>query len=418
MKVFKSDGMGVESVAITLRWLLEPECRDFSLEDLIIGTAMTGDEHATTVELYQRHILPLYRKHGVRYVQLARRGPHVEDGIVVLDDSRATQRLYAEGVHKLSQELLSAGTVPQFAQGKRLCSVKFKGWPLDTWLERQFGPRVLVALPEPAPLEAGSVIYRMTKRQRKKLEKGAHIPTQSFRHVMGYNAEEEFRITRDKSYSTEDRLSEYPLQVWRWTREKCEQYIFEKLGVWWPKSCCKWCPFTRGKEDAIERMLREGNALEALLVEHTSLALNPRSTLYATGTLYERILERAPGEVEKFQDQLRRLPWAVYRVRRVYHAKGRGDREVTTLYTGSMVGARRELVRLAPKAETSAGSLRAWFRVRVKDAYPATEEMLVACPQVPQDKARGNFESSWQHALANPGVPPEVAPTKQLPLIM
>lgn len=409
LTVVKSDGMGVESVAITLRWIFEPETRPCPLDQLVVLTAMTGNEHESTGVLYERHILPLYRQHGIRYVQLARGGPSVEDGIIVLEDSRNPSRLHIEGVHKLSQELLSAGTVPQVASGKRLCSVKFKGWPLDTWLEREFGARELVALPSPPMLEPGTVIYPRTKRERSRLEAGAHVPAQHFRHVMGFNSAEEFRIARDRSYSTEDRHSEYPLMTWGWDRATCERYIFEKLGVHWPKSCCKWCPFTQGKDGALDRMLAEGNALEALLLEHVSLALNPRMTLYSSSSLRSKLEAKAPQVVGDFEEALHAMPWAVYRVRRVLYAVGRGDREVVTVATGRRAAMLRELVRLAPDAKSSANSLRGWIRTRVPATFPTIEEMLVAAPHVPQDKARESFSTSWERVLANPGKPADSA---------
>jgi hypothetical protein len=39
-----SNGLGVESVAILLRWLLEPDTRDFPIELLTVVTAMVGAE--------------------------------------------------------------------------------------------------------------------------------------------------------------------------------------------------------------------------------------------------------------------------------------------------------------------------------------------------------------------------------------
>lgn len=42
--VVLSYGMGVESSAVALRWIDEPACRDFPLDDLVVVTAMTGNE--------------------------------------------------------------------------------------------------------------------------------------------------------------------------------------------------------------------------------------------------------------------------------------------------------------------------------------------------------------------------------------
>jgi hypothetical protein len=109
-----SNGLGVESVATLLRWIRELETRDFDLKDLIVVTAMTGKEWPDTIDKFQRHMLPLFRKHGLRYVQLGRAGHLEKDGIVVLDDSREPQKLFADGAYTLFQELQLAGTVPQF----------------------------------------------------------------------------------------------------------------------------------------------------------------------------------------------------------------------------------------------------------------------------------------------------------------
>lgn len=100
-----SNGLGVESVAILLRWLLEPESRDFALEDLTIVTAMVGAEWPDTGDDFEKHILPLLREHRVRFVQVARAGHLEKDGIVILDDSRTTERLHIAGAYTLTEEI-------------------------------------------------------------------------------------------------------------------------------------------------------------------------------------------------------------------------------------------------------------------------------------------------------------------------
>jgi hypothetical protein len=67
--VVLSAGMGVESTAIVVRWLLEPGSRDFNLDNLILVTAMTGNEYHETARLMQTHVLPLLADHHVRYVR-------------------------------------------------------------------------------------------------------------------------------------------------------------------------------------------------------------------------------------------------------------------------------------------------------------------------------------------------------------
>src|SRR5689334_4851207 len=69
MKIVLSFGMGVESSALLMRWLEEPESRDFNLEnDLIVITSQTGGEYPDTKKLCEEHLLPRMRSHRVRYV--------------------------------------------------------------------------------------------------------------------------------------------------------------------------------------------------------------------------------------------------------------------------------------------------------------------------------------------------------------
>src|SRR3989442_11529134 len=54
-----SYGMGVESSAILLRWIMSPATRPCPLEDLIVITAQVGDEYTDTGRDVNTHILPL-----------------------------------------------------------------------------------------------------------------------------------------------------------------------------------------------------------------------------------------------------------------------------------------------------------------------------------------------------------------------
>lgn len=130
----KNDGMGVESVAITLEMLTNPARRDFCLCQLIIITMQTGDEHWDTIHNTEWFVLPIYRYFRLRFVELARGGEYEEDGIVILQDTCLPQRLYREGYYKLSEHLLLNGTVPQ-AGSEHLCSLKWKVFCGEYWME-------------------------------------------------------------------------------------------------------------------------------------------------------------------------------------------------------------------------------------------------------------------------------------------
>ena len=248
-RVVLSYGMGCESTAVLLRWLEDPSSRDFDLSDAIILTAMVGDEFADTGRLVTSHVLPRLRANRVRFVQVARAGRHEADGITVLGDSRAPRVLHLGGVYRLSSELAAAGTTPQVASGRRLCSLKFKGFVLDTWIASELG-------------------------------------SEPFRHVMGFNLDEGARVQRDRSYSTTTRSSEYPLVTWGWDRARCEQYLQDLLGEPWPKSACVYCPFAANYAALPALLARYRRfpdaAVQAMLLELTSMALNPNMALFGS----------------------------------------------------------------------------------------------------------------------------------------
>jgi hypothetical protein len=85
-------------------------------------TRYRGQEWPTTRRLVEEHLLPLMAAAGVRYLQVARHGPRQEDGIDILSDSRAPDRLQLVGAWTLADEMFDGGTVPQ-TTGDRLCSV-------------------------------------------------------------------------------------------------------------------------------------------------------------------------------------------------------------------------------------------------------------------------------------------------------
>lgn len=69
-----SYGLGADSTAILLRWLAEPGTAPCDLDELIIVTAMTGDEWTITGRLVETHILSRLAARRIRYAQVARAG--------------------------------------------------------------------------------------------------------------------------------------------------------------------------------------------------------------------------------------------------------------------------------------------------------------------------------------------------------
>lgn len=134
----KSCGMGVESIALFLEQLFNPRSRDFCLCQMVIMTMQTSEEFDDTLQYMETYILPLYRYYRLRFVELARGGEQDQDGIVILQDTRSAQRMHGEGFYKLSDHYMHNGTVPQVGS-QRLCSIRFKGWVGDYWLNNCLG---------------------------------------------------------------------------------------------------------------------------------------------------------------------------------------------------------------------------------------------------------------------------------------
>ncbi|HEV7843313.1 MAG TPA: hypothetical protein VGO69_06430, partial [Pyrinomonadaceae bacterium] len=231
--VILSYGLGTHSTAAAVEIIKNPEARDFALDQLILLTAMTGDEWKSSKTLVESHLLPLIREHRIRYVQVARRGHLQRDGIVVLSDTDRPRELYLEGAYKLSDELKRAGTVPTVC-GTRKCSLKFKGWVLDQWIKQRFDRK--------------------------------HV-----RQIIGFHADELYRVERERRYySGVGPPIEHPLITWGWDDRQCFDYLYARFSVAWKKSCCGFCMFSGGKPEVIEHFRAEPQSgAEAIILERT-----------------------------------------------------------------------------------------------------------------------------------------------------
>lgn len=399
MRTILSYGMGVESSALLVRWLREPSTRPFSLDELVVITAQTGDQYPDTQWLVETHILPLLREHRVRYVQIARKGPLEADGITILSDTRQPQRLFIEGDYKLSDELRINGTVPQFG-GTHRCSLKAKVFPIESWMRDYY------------PYTAHHA-FGYNAEETKRIEKS--LAADSKRVAFGFNAEEGKRIERTREYDTPLRISIFPLLDWRWNRRSCLEYLWEQFGVTWAKSACVYCPFNRLSEDAIERhKAHPAEVAHALMLEHVSLSMNPRGTLYPAKALIQITLASGnQAAIETFKTHLNTAEWAVYRVRRLYHPakdkngivhfdkKGSAIRAVERLNDSLTRAEAESRLRdlISPGCEvTERRGITYVYRQRCGEVYPTREEFLVAAPAVVAAKARYGmewFERQW-----------------------
>jgi hypothetical protein len=371
--VIFSFGMGVDSVALILRWLEEPASRDFDLADLVMITAQVGDEFDSTRQLVEDHVLPRLRRAGVRFIQCARsqrKTTAAGGGVVILDDSRAPQRLFFDGSYTLSQEMISQGTIPQLG-GFRACSIHAKGNILD------------------------SVIAAITQGQ-------------PYRHVIGFEANEQGRALKDSGYNSEARRGWYPLVEWGFTRQDCLDYIAEKTGVVWLKSACGFCPFAMtnetGRRNLMQRYRTEpALAAKSLLMEDIARRLNPRQTLIAGSSLADVVAAADLRAVQAALESLRaELEFAVYEVRRVTPRARNGHRGVTARSVRAVArGNRAQMdIHLAGlPGERILGEDQI-----VRHHLPAgdrCEHLFVVAPALVDDKQRPQFNTLWQEHNAD-----------------
>lgn len=369
--VVLSYGLGVDSTAILLRWLTEPASRDFDLRDLTVLTAMTGDEWDHTRELVERFVLPMLATNEVRYIQVARGGRYVsrEGGIRVLSDTPFPTLLHLAGDYKLSQEMLSAGTVPQ-SGGARLCSVHAKGDVLDPVIKTVVGD-------------------------------------QPFRHVIGFELNEPGRVLKDQRYDSDQRRGEYPLVDWGWTRDACIEFIRSHWDVEWPKSACVYCPFSLQSKVSLARQLElyrqhPRAAVEALYMEEVALALNPSQSLIPGKPLYPALKDAGLQEaLSLFRSRLDSTPHAIYEVRRIL--RGRKDdpakfanaaRSVRAVANGSRLDMVGRIVHYTGSTLED-GYWRAHVRRRGA-SFPTTEHFFAVAPAEVHDKQHEKFEQWWK----------------------
>jgi hypothetical protein len=355
-------GLGWDSTAILLRWLFEPESRDFELDQLIVITAQVGEEFAQSKHLVETYIYPLLAFLHIRTVQIARRSASDRDGIVVLSDTRHPTTCHVAGGHRLGDMLMADGTAPQYAHGRHFCAQRYKGWPIGQWLKQEFG-------------------------------------CTPYRSVIGYNADELRRAAKAADYADIQRAHAFPLITWGWGREEVEAYVRQITGVEWEKSCCGFCPFAGGRADLVRRYRQEpAQALRALRMEHLSQSLNPRFGLFASGVPLRTTVEAAglTAILTRFDAELEAAPWALYHVRRIYREVAPlVDRSVVTRATGTRDEMLAHLTTLG-EVEVEGGIGRVSLRHHTPGLRPSLEEFFVAAPATIADKEKKCFAAMWR----------------------
>jgi hypothetical protein len=397
--VILSYGLGVESSAILARWLIEPETCPCNLSNLTVLTAMLGSEWRDTIRLVTDHILPLLRQHVVRYVQISRGGRLEESGIVVLSDTRQPTELFVDGAYRLKDELSEAGIVPSFS-GPHTCSLKNKAVPIERWMRDFYAPSSF----------SHAIGYNNEEFGRVRSSEEAN----AVRNVaFGFNVDEMVRVNGGIAYDTPERKSIYPLVEWRWSRQDCIDYLFAQFGVLFPKSACSFCPFSyskKGLRDLVERQkMFPDQTADALMLEHMSLALNPRGTLYSGTSLVQLAIDhKNTVALDIHEEALTASEWAVYRVRRIYSAKAVKDGPSDPAKKGNVQRAVEKLD-VYPSSDEAVAALRMQARSEGAEVeqvnnivyryverrgatYPARENFLVAAPNLVETKARYGIE--------------------------
>lgn len=385
--VILSYGMGVESTTALLRMIQEPDFRPLELENdlsnLIVLTAQTGDEFTTVCDLVARFVLPMLREHQIRFVEVARAGPSEADGIVVLQDTRSPQRVHPDpeesGYFSLSAENRRNGVMPQLAS--RACSAKAKGFPLDSWRAREIGSRKYI-------------------------------------HAVGFNADEGSRILTDSAVTLGgNRCPVYPIDMAGLSRQDCEDYLYGRFGVWWPKSCCRQCCFVSKRSWPAHLARMRGEPFQSarhVVDEYTTVALNKNSALFGrNGSLAARLRRDGAHEILSIAEEaLDQASWALYRVRRIYFAKAVAWRSVDVAYRDDRAGVHTmlndvaALLNIAPLTE--GGHSRLWLAQRGEGRYPCTEQFFVPAPATVIPKQRPGFDPKWA-ALAAPTIDMDIA---------
>lgn len=175
----------------------------------------------------------------------------------------------------------------------------------------------------------------------------------------------------------------------------------------WKKSCCVYCPFAHNQQNRAELMVRHAahpdQVAEAMCLEHASLSLNPRGTLYKNQSLIQiTTYSGNDAAVVAYRRKLASKPWALYRIRRIYNVnkkdpkkKGQADRAVELLaiipHTASHLILSRIANHLHSRIDEQHG-IDYVYRERTGSTYRAREDFYVTGPAVVETKARYGIE--------------------------
>lgn len=407
-----SYGGGLDSVYVAERFVREPALRPFALADWTLVMAQTGDEFRDIADYHERAgvLADLAAAatfsnrsesvSGPRFVQVARSG-RAGSAAHVLDDSRSPTRLFVEGAFALSDEMLSAGSVPA-TTGNRKCSLKSKGTPIDWVIGDYLG---LAEFTHSFGFDSDET-SRIARSEAAIAER--NFVRQGLRRAgMEFTADDPWWLDTPEARCGE--VGDYPMLRWGVSRGAAAEWLALTLGSVSPRSCCRYCPFQKPWADAtvLARWRNADPRLLArdLLMEHQALGLNPRMELFFRRGSLRSWVERAGAHaaLEEFARLLAASTFALWRVRRMFVASGSGRRQARRRTQKIAVGplpAMQQLFEESFAAESQIveehGFRYAFRRSQEAGAATATEEYFVVAPAIADEKMNSRlFEQQW-----------------------
>lgn len=357
-------GMGCDSTRAIIKHLETPKRkRKFKIRAVV--SAQVGDESILIKEQMEECLYPILADEKIRTIQIARKSSSLKDGYVVLDDTIAPKECYIRPTqnklfHRLSDEMLWSGIIPQYAHKKRLCSSKFKKEILSEFHERNFSSCV---------------------------------------KVIGFNGSEGTRVERaakSEEYIKGGNLR-FPLYEEGETRGQLEKLLYEFFGrkIW--RSACFFCPFSMiagsNSEIKLKYELVPEEAALATYIEYIATCFNPKQTLAKNKSIIERNLLSTEA-MELFETLLNEAIWKIYRIRRITDLK---YRSVQTVFIGS----RTECTSKLEIEGRAKGKVLEYCKHGIPRVYEEDIEgescvqFLVAAPGNPLDKERKCFKTVW-----------------------
>ncbi|WP_329431331.1 hypothetical protein OG339_48035 (plasmid) [Streptosporangium sp. NBC_01495] len=372
-------GMGDDSSLMVLDLLSSPIGR----KNLTVMIAQTGHEWPITKEFMEQVVFPQLRRHRIRTLQVARRGPRKRDGVVVLGDTDQPRICYTRPTRQrpyftLGQEMLASGTIPQIT-GARKCSQKAKGVPLDEVRAE-----------------------RVTRGQR-------------FLHLIGFEINEASRIAKDKNADTELRCGVYPLAEQGLDRAACVRGLATHTGGRTAgKSACTFCPFSLTNVEGRARTLTRfaqfpAEARLPLAMEEIAVRFNQAQGLAGVdrksgrGIRLLNMMRQRPELASILHEHERTIStctWSLYRVQRAVIGPAQAARRICAEQTGSRAQMEDALLGLGHAGydmDEVDGIPRVWIHRR-GEAPPTVEEFVVAAPHTLREKARPGFWPMWHAA--------------------